>query len=156
MRDCPQGVNSHTKTYGILCRSAATFRQFRVACLGMLARGARVPLYEVSRQRSGRVSQDVAGKVALITGASRGIGAATAQLLAAQGARVAINYRSRAARAEKIAAQIAEAGGEAFPIQADVTDAPAVSRMIDQIIDRWGHLDILVLNASGGMEKDMP
>lgn len=102
------------------------------------------------------MSQDVAGKVALITGASRGIGAATAQLLAAQGARVAINYRSRAARAEKIAAQIAEAGGEAFPIQADVTDAPAVSRMIDQIIDRWGHLDILVLNASGGMEKDMP
>lgn len=102
------------------------------------------------------MSDTLSGKTALITGASRGIGAATALLLAKHGARVAVNYRSRAARADKIVAQIVEAGGEAFAVQADVTNPVDVSAMVAAVAERWGHLDLLVLNASGGMEKDMP
>ncbi len=98
----------------------------------------------------------LAGKTALITGASRGIGAETAILLARLGARVAVNYRSRAPRADKIVAKIVEAGGEAFAVQADITDADAVAEMISQVKSLWGHLDLLFLNASGGMEKDVP
>lgn len=98
----------------------------------------------------------LAGKTVLITGASRGIGAATAILLAERGARVAVNYRTRAPRAEKIVAQITDAGGEAFAVQADVTDGAAVDAMVARVAARFGSLDVLILNASGGMERDMP
>lgn len=95
------------------------------------------------------------GKTALVTGASRGIGAASALLLSQLGARVVVNYRSRAPRAEKIVAQITEAGGEAFAVQADVTDPAAVAAMFAEVEKRWQKLDFLFLNASGGMEKDV-
>lgn len=91
----------------------------------------------------------------LITGSSRGIGAQLAKYVAAAGAKVAINYRSKAPRAEKIAADIIDAGGEAITVGADVTDPVAVSSMMAAISDAFGGLDILVLNASGGMEADM-
>lgn len=98
---------------------------------------------------------DLTGKRILITGSSRGIGAQLAKYVAEAGARVAINYRSKAPRAEKIAADIIAAGGDAITVGADVTDPVAVSAMMSTISDTFGGLDIVVLNASGGMEADM-
>jgi len=86
-------------------------------------------------------------RVALITGASRGIGAATAFLLAKQGYRVVINHRASGPQAEDIAATIAKAGGEAVAIQADVTMPNDVAAMIEEIDRRWGGTDVLVHNA---------
>ena len=100
-------------------------------------------------------STDLSNKRVLITGSSRGIGAQLAKYVAAAGAKVAINYRSKAPRAEKIAADIIDAGGDAITVQADVTDPVAVSSMMAAITAAFGGLDILILNASGGMEADM-
>lgn len=97
----------------------------------------------------------LAGKTALITGSSRGIGADTARYLAAAGANVVINYRSKAPRAEKIVAEITEAGGVAIAIGADLTDETSVADMMREILGHFGGLDVLVLNASGGMEAGM-
>ena len=100
-------------------------------------------------------ASDLVNQRILITGSSRGIGAQLAKYVAAAGAKVAINYRSKAPRAEKIAAEITEAGGEAITVGADVTDPVAVSSMMAAIREAFGGLDILVLNASGGMEAGM-
>jgi NAD(P)-dependent dehydrogenase (short-subunit alcohol dehydrogenase family) len=97
----------------------------------------------------------LAGKRALITGSSRGIGADTAKYLAAAGARVAINYRNKEARALKLVAAIEEKGAEAIAVGADLTDPSSVTTLIDAITTSYGGLDILVLNASGGMESGM-
>jgi NAD(P)-dependent dehydrogenase (short-subunit alcohol dehydrogenase family) len=97
----------------------------------------------------------LAGKRALVTGSSRGIGADTARYLAAAGAKVAINYRNKEARALKLVAEIADAGGEAIAIGGDLTDPASVDAMFRTVADAWGGLDILVLNASGGMEGGM-
>ena len=99
---------------------------------------------------------DLTGKVALVTGASRGIGAAVAQLLASRGADVAINYRSKAARAEEIAVKIRAIGHRAMLVPADITNASEVSQMMQSIATDFTCLDLLVLNASGGLEKDKP
>lgn len=96
------------------------------------------------------------GPVVLITGASRGIGAETALQLARHGATVFINYREKAKRAEKIAGQIAELGGVGIPVQADITNAEQVTAMFDRVAEVAGHLDGLILNASGGMEANKP
>jgi 3-oxoacyl-[acyl-carrier protein] reductase len=88
------------------------------------------------------------GKVALVTGASRGIGAAIARRLAADGAQVVVNYgRSREA-ADNVAAEIAAAGGEAVAIGADVADLAQVRRLFAETVQRYGRLDILVNNAA--------
>ncbi|WP_235928901.1 SDR family oxidoreductase [Marisediminicola senii] len=97
----------------------------------------------------------LAGKRALVTGSSRGIGADTATLLAAAGASVVINYRNKAARADKLVASIEAAGGTAIAVGADLTDPDSVARLFSTIDDAWGGLDILVMNASGGMESGM-
>jgi hypothetical protein len=97
----------------------------------------------------------LAGKRALITGSSRGIGADTAKYLAAAGARVAINYRNKEVRALKLVAEITDAGGEAIAIGGDLTDPASVTAMFQTVTDAFGGLDILVLNASGGMEGGM-
>jgi NAD(P)-dependent dehydrogenase (short-subunit alcohol dehydrogenase family) len=97
----------------------------------------------------------LAGKRALVTGSSRGIGADTAVFLAEAGARVVINYRNKAARAEKIVSNIVGAGGEAIAVGADLTDADSVASMFQTARDAFGGLDILVMNASGGMEAGM-
>lgn len=96
----------------------------------------------------------LAGRRALVTGSSRGIGADTARLLAAAGAEVVVNYRSKAPRAEKLVAEIVAAGGAAEAIGADLTDADSVAGLAAAVAE-GGALDILVLNASGGMESGM-
>jgi NAD(P)-dependent dehydrogenase (short-subunit alcohol dehydrogenase family) len=95
------------------------------------------------------------GKRILITGSSRGIGADTAGYLAAAGAKVVINFRNKEARALKVVAAIEESGGTAIAVGADLTDPDSVAAMFDTVRSAWGGLDILVLNASGGMESGM-
>jgi 3-oxoacyl-[acyl-carrier protein] reductase len=87
------------------------------------------------------------GRVALITGASRGIGAAIARLLAARGLRVVINYRSSSDEAEAVVASIKSAGGEAMAVRADVRDGGAVLDMIEQVSTAMGEVEVLVHNA---------
>jgi 3-oxoacyl-[acyl-carrier protein] reductase len=96
------------------------------------------------------------GRTALVTGASRGIGAAVACMMAEQGADVVINFRSKGSRAEQIAAQVESFGRRALLAQADLTEAGSVEAMARAAKDTFGHLDILVLNASGGLEKGKP
>ena len=91
--------------------------------------------------------QSLSGRTFIITGASRGIGAACAKALAAHGAAVAINYVNSKEAAEKIAADITEAGGKAVAIQADVRDADQVARLAAATAKALGPVDILVLNA---------
>jgi NAD(P)-dependent dehydrogenase (short-subunit alcohol dehydrogenase family) len=86
-------------------------------------------------------------RVALITGASRGIGAATALVLAERGFRVVVNYRSSAEEADEVVQAAVAAGGEAVAIQADVTEAGAVDAMVGETEQRWGRVDVLVHNA---------
>ena len=86
-------------------------------------------------------------RVALITGASRGIGAATALVLAEQGLRVVVNHRDSATQAADVVAAITAAGGEAMAIKADVTSADDVAAMVAETELRWGRIDVLVHNA---------
>lgn len=86
--------------------------------------------------------------VALVTGSSRGIGAATARELASRGATVVVNYRTSAEEADSVVADIEDSGGNAMAIQADVTDVNAVKSMILDIKDRFGDVDVLVNNAN--------
>lgn len=90
----------------------------------------------------------LAGKVAWVTGASRGIGRATAIALAAAGARVGINYRSHADEAEEVAAEIRAAGGEALLLPGDVADHAKVEQLVRQLVQQWGRVDIAVSNAA--------
>lgn len=99
---------------------------------------------------------DLHEKVALVTGASRGIGATVARLLAQRGADVVINFRSKGPRAEEIAAQISAGGRQALLAQADLTDKAELRAMVERVAETFGRLDLLVLNASGGLEKDKP
>lgn len=92
------------------------------------------------------VKIDLTGKVALITGASRGIGRECAILMARAGARVAINHRRSAADAEAVAREIGPEG--AWVVQADVTDPERVRSMIEKVISHFGRIDILVNNAA--------
>lgn len=93
--------------------------------------------------------------VALITGSSRGIGAETALALAAHGYDVVLTYRNKAARAQEVAATITQQGGEALALCCDITQADSVAHLFQQLGQWRTHLHILVLNASGGMEKDL-
>ena len=93
-------------------------------------------------------------KVMLITGASRGIGAATARLAAGQGYRVVINYQRNREAAETLVESIVTAGGEALAVQADVADEAQVRRLFTEIDAHFGRLDVLVNNA-GMLEQQM-
>src|SRR5277367_129402 len=86
-------------------------------------------------------------RVAVITGASRGIGAATALVLAEQGFRVVVNYRSSAEQADEVVRAVTAAGGEAVAIRADVTAPDDVAAMVNETERRWGQVDVLVHNA---------
>ncbi|MCF3933733.1 SDR family oxidoreductase [Acuticoccus sp. M5D2P5] len=85
--------------------------------------------------------------VLVVTGASRGIGAATARRAAARGWRVCVNYRTDAAAAERVVAAIRDDGGDAFEVRADTADEAAVIAMFDTVAERYGRIDALVANA---------
>lgn len=93
------------------------------------------------------------GKVAIVTGASRGIGAAIATVLASNGAQVIVNYHSSADAAEAVVKQIKDAGGEATAVQADVGDFAACQELVKTTTDTYGQVNILVNNA--GTTRDM-
>ncbi|MPY10906.1 SDR family oxidoreductase [Arthrobacter bussei] len=95
------------------------------------------------------------GTTAIVTGSSRGIGADVAQQLAAQGAAVVVNYRQKAPRATKVVAGIEAAGGKAVAVGADLTTPEGPAALVDAAVSTFGGLDLLVLNASGGMETSM-
>ena len=96
---------------------------------------------------------DLSGKVALITGASSGIGAATAELLADLGARVAIGYFHNEAGAEAVRSKIAKAGGQATTIRADVRKPDQIPSLVTQAAAELGPIDILVNNAGSLIER---
>lgn len=95
------------------------------------------------------------GKVALVTGSSRGIGADTITYFAEAGASVVVNYRNKASRAQKIVDGITASGGHALSVGADLTDIESVQNMFEQTRENFGPIDILVMNASGGMEAGL-
>jgi NAD(P)-dependent dehydrogenase (short-subunit alcohol dehydrogenase family) len=96
------------------------------------------------------LSYNLQGKVAIVTGASRGIGAAIALRLAREGADVVVNYVNDEKSAQAVAEQITALGRQALVIQADVSQREPVQRMVRQVLDTWRHIDILVSNAGAG------
>ncbi|MBA3841396.1 MAG: glucose 1-dehydrogenase [Actinobacteria bacterium] len=103
---------------------------------------------------SASTSGELAGKVAIVTGAGSGIGFAIAQLFAEHGAAVAINYLSSGKDADELAQKIERDGGNAVALQADVSSKPAVESLVASVVDRFGKLDVLVNNA--GIEQSQP
>ncbi|ASC70273.1 3-oxoacyl-[acyl-carrier-protein] reductase [Halomicronema hongdechloris C2206] len=91
-------------------------------------------------------------QVAIITGASRGIGRAVAQTLAAEGAKVVVNYARSGDAAEAVVAQIHQQGGEGIALQADVSQTDQVDTLIQTTLDKWGRIDVLINNA--GITRD--
>ncbi|MDQ0836990.1 glucose 1-dehydrogenase [Sphingomonas faeni] len=95
---------------------------------------------------------DLTGQAAIVTGASSGLGRASAIAFAKAGAKVAINYNSSADKAHEVVAEIEQAGGEAFACEADTSDEAAVLNLFDETVERFGGVDIVFANA--GMQKD--
>src|SRR5271167_4807078 len=96
---------------------------------------------------STNISKKLAGKVAVVTGASKGIGAAIATHLAAEGAAVVVNYASSKAGADKVVAEITGAGGKAVAVQGDVAKKADIERLFAETKKAFGRLDVLVNNA---------
>ncbi|MBI3694787.1 MAG: SDR family NAD(P)-dependent oxidoreductase, partial [Acidobacteria bacterium] len=94
----------------------------------------------------------LAGKVILVTGGGRGIGAAISRVLAREGAAVAVNYSTSQERAEQTAHEIIQAGGKALAAQADVRDGAGVQRMMEQVVGAFGQLNGVVNNAIAGRQ----
>jgi 3-oxoacyl-[acyl-carrier protein] reductase len=99
------------------------------------------------------MSNSLEGKTALVTGASRGIGAAIARRLAAEGADVAITYAKDAKAADTVVAAIHRSGRKALAVQADAANADAVKSAVEQIVKVLGHIDVLVNNAGTAIPK---
>lgn len=97
----------------------------------------------------------LAGKVAVVTGAGTGIGKGIALEMARRGAKVAVHYNQSEQGALRTVQSIREAGGEAFTVQADVASQTNVARMINEVANRWGGIDILVNNAALQLNKDL-
>ena len=109
-------------------------------------------LYSANGMRKVVMSSNLSGKVAFVTGASRGIGRAIALRLAADGAKVALNFASNSAKAEAVKAEIESSGGVAMLVQGDVAKFEVVTELIKKVVDEWGRLDILINNA--GITRD--
>jgi 3-oxoacyl-[acyl-carrier protein] reductase len=92
---------------------------------------------------------DLRGRVALVTGASTGIGAAIAQAFGAQGMKVAVHYNQSEGPAKDVAEAIRKAGGEAVLVKADVRDSAAIQQCVAQVVKAFGRIDVLVNNAGG-------
>jgi 3-oxoacyl-[acyl-carrier protein] reductase len=103
----------------------------------------------MNHNASNGIPSNLTGRTALVTGASRGLGAAMARSLGARGAKVAVNTFGNPAMAEKVAAEIRSAGGEAGVFRADVREPDQIKRMVDEIRAKFGPIDILVINATG-------
>jgi 3-oxoacyl-[acyl-carrier protein] reductase len=100
---------------------------------------------EMSKREN--VQMNLENRVALVTGASSGIGRATAEAMARQGARVAVNYCRNREGADEVLATIRHLGGEALGVRADVTSAADVGQMVEAVLKKWGRIDVLVNNA---------
>jgi 3-oxoacyl-[acyl-carrier protein] reductase len=98
------------------------------------------------------VSELLQGKVAIVTGASRGIGRAIALQLAGVGAKVAVNYASSSIAADELVNQINSNGGDAIALQADVSKADQIDALVNTVMEKWGRVDVLVNNA--GITRD--
>ncbi len=120
----------------------------------------------VNKLLSGRVRENTGRKgrvtlgtlkeaVAVVTGASRGLGAAIAEELAAGGAKVVVNYSRSKEPADELVSKIEEAGGEAVAVQADVSDAEQAQKLIDQAMERFSRVDVLVNNAGINIDKTL-
>ncbi|MBM7646969.1 acetoacetyl-CoA reductase [Scopulibacillus daqui] len=95
---------------------------------------------------------DLTNKVAIVTGGARGIGAAISKELASHGARVVVNYNSSKGPSEKLIMEIAEMGGDAYAVQADVSKSEEAQKLVNETINHFGRLDIVVNNA--GITRD--
>ena len=98
---------------------------------------------------------DLRGRVALVTGASTGIGAAVARAMGAQGMKVAVHYNQSEGPATEVADAVRKAGGEALLVRADVRDSGAIRQAVAQVLQTFGRIDVLVNNA-GGLVKRVP
>src|SRR5512141_658857 len=96
---------------------------------------------------------DLLGKVALVTGASTGIGAAVTRALGAQGMKVAVHYHQSQGPAEQVAAQIQAAGGQAMLVKADARDSSAIRQAVAQVLQAFGQIDVLINNAGGLVQR---
>src|SRR5882757_1684669 len=96
---------------------------------------------------SNNITKKLAGKVAVVTGASKGIGASIAKHLAAEGASVVVNYASSKTGADKVVAEITSAGGKAVAVQGDVSKQADIDRLFAETKKAFGRLDVLVNNA---------
>ena len=101
------------------------------------------------------MDQEIRGKVALVTGASRGLGKAIAFKLSSLGAKVAINYLANDAEASAVAGNIERQGGQVLLVKANVADSEVVKNMVRRITEKWGNIDILVNNA-GIIRDNLP
>lgn len=100
------------------------------------------------------MGQRLAGKVTLVTGASRGIGAAIARMFSDEGAKVALNYRESEEEAKKVSQDIKDSGGKCLLVKADVSKTPEVKRMVSKTVGKFGRIDVLVNNAGIIIPKD--